>query len=221
MRNGRSRLSRFFKKHPISGNSIEKLIVGLGNPGQEYSQNRHNIGFMCLNALAKDIGSIFDKKEGLARTAHGIIGSTPVLLARPQTFMNQSGLAVEKLIRKYRLTAGDLIVVQDDIDLRTGQIRIKSGGRSAGHHGIDSIINELGSADFARVRIGVGRPRVEEPARKQAAVVGFVLDDFDEQDIEVVAVVIRVVVEALKTLVVEGLDTAMNRFNSWTPDTGK
>lgn len=194
-----------------------KLIVGLGNPGTAYSHNRHNIGFMCLSYLAKEIGARFERKEGLSRTAHGQIDSTEVILARPQTYMNSSGKAVRKLVARYRLSLDDLIVIHDDLDLRLGQIRIRENGSSAGHKGIGSIISELGSADFIRVRIGVGRPEPDSPGAKQDAVVGYVLDDFTPEEGKVMAKVIPRVSQAVITIVNEGLDTAMNRFNSPLP----
>jgi PTH1 family peptidyl-tRNA hydrolase len=188
-----------------------KLIFGLGNPGNFYSRNRHNIGFMCLSHVAKEIGAHFDKKEGLARTAHGRIDGTEVVLARPQTYMNASGEAVAKLLVKYRLTPDDIIVIHDDMDFKPGQIRIRKGGSSAGHKGIESIIREIGSADFVRVRVGVGHPRDE--AEGDTEVVDYVLADFSHEEDEVIAKVIPQVYQAVITLINDGLDESMNRFN--------
>ena len=208
-----SAFSSFFHRAPAGQAGIVKLIIGLGNPGSGYGRNRHNIGFMCVNRLAKDIGAGFDKKEGLARTAHGSMGSTRVVLARPQTYMNLSGRAVIKLVEKYKPGPDGLIVVHDDMDLRLGQIRIRKGGRSGGHRGIESIICELRSEDFIRVRVGVGRPEPESPAAKQAAVVGFVLEDFSDDESRVIADTIPQVSFAVKTILSDGLEAAMNRFN--------
>jgi len=197
---------------------VEKLIVGLGNPGSVYAGNRHNVGFMCLSLLAKNIGAAFDKKEGLARTAHGTIDAVPILLARPQTYMNLSGQAVAKLMAKYNLSLADLIVIQDDLDLKPGQIRIRQGGHSGGHRGIASIINDLGSEDFIRVRLGVGRPEPERPSEKRSAVVDYVLEDFNEAEGKVMAQAISRAAEAVKAIITTGLEAAMNAFNRSQPE---
>jgi len=168
---------------------------------------------MCLSLLAKNIKATFDKKEGLARTAHGTIDAVPVLLARPQTYMNLSGQAVVKLMAKYNLSPADLIVIQDDLDLKPGQIRIRQGGYSGGHRGIASIINDLGSEEFIRVRLGVGRPAPESPGEKHAAVVDYVLEDFNEDEGKVMAQAITRAAEAVKAIVAIGLEAAMNAFN--------
>jgi peptidyl-tRNA hydrolase, PTH1 family len=190
-----------------------KLVVGLGNPGSEYASNRHNIGFSCVNRLSKIIRADFEKKEGLARVAHGKINGTDVVLARPQTFMNLSGEAVAKLVTRYRLKPEDIIVIHDDMDLNLGQIRIRQGGSSGGHKGIVSIIDELGTESFIRVRIGVGHPESEEPQQKKAAVVNFVLEDFSPEELEVINKTIPRACQAIKTIVNDGLEAAMNRFN--------
>ena len=189
-----------------------KLIVGLGNPGNQYAHSRHNIGFMCVSHFAKARDWGFEKKEGLARTAHGRIDSEEIALARPQTFMNLSGEEVKKLTIKYRIKPEDLIVVHDEMDLRLGIIRIRRGGSSAGHNGVESIIRELGTADFVRVRVGVGRPLVEGAAEHHH-IVGYVLGDFEGDEAEVIQKVIGEVDQAIVTLIQDGLETAMNRFN--------
>jgi peptidyl-tRNA hydrolase, PTH1 family len=190
-----------------------KLIVGLGNPGNEYAQHRHNIGFICVNRLAKCLKVRFDKKEGLARVARGRIDSTEVVLARPQTFMNLSGDAVVKLVTRYNLNPDDIIVIHDDMDLKLGQIRIRQGGSSGGHKGISSIIDQLGSDKFIRVRIGVGHPQSEDPRAKEAAVVNFVLEEFSPEEAKVMIKVIPQASQAVITIVDDGLEVAMNRFN--------
>ena len=198
-----------------------KLIVGLGNPGNQYAHNRHNIGFMCVSHFAKERGWGFEHKEGLARTAHGRIDSEEIVLARPQTFMNASGEAVKKLTIKYRIKPEDLIVVHDEIDLRLGNIRIRRGGGSAGHNGVESIIRELGTADFVRVRVGVGHPR-DSAVEEKGHVVGYVLGDFSADEAEVIKKVIAEAGQAIVTLIKDELETAMNRFNKTNaPKTGK
>jgi PTH1 family peptidyl-tRNA hydrolase len=195
-----------------------KLIVGLGNPGNQYAHSRHNIGFMCVAYFAKNRDWGFEKKEGLARTAHGRIGSEEIVLARPQTFMNLSGEAVKKLVIKYRVKPEDLIVIHDEMDLRLGIIRIRRGGGTAGHNGVESIIRELGSADFVRVRVGVGRPKIEGAA-EHSHVVGYVLGDFNGDEAEVIKNVIGDVDHAIVTLIKDGLETSMNRFNKTNAST--
>lgn len=188
-----------------------KLIVGLGNPGNQYAHNRHNIGFMCVARFAKEREWNFEKKEGLARTAHGRMNGEEIVLARPQTFMNLSGEAVKKLTIKYRIKPEDLIVIHDEMDLRLGIIRIRRGGGTAGHNGVESVIRELGTADFVRIRVGVGHPR--DAAEEQKHVVGYVLGDFSGDEAEVIKNVIGEVDKAIVTFIENGLETAMNRFN--------
>jgi PTH1 family peptidyl-tRNA hydrolase len=188
-----------------------KLIVGLGNPGNQYAHNRHNIGFMCVAHFAKERDWSFEKKEGLARTAHGRLNGEEIVLARPQTFMNLSGEAVKKLVIKYRIKPEDLIVIHDEMDLRLGIIRIRRGGSSAGHNGVESIIRDLGTADFVRIRVGVGHPRDTEEGQRH--VIGYVLGDFAGDEAEVIKKVIGEVDKAVVTFIEKGLDAAMNRFN--------
>ncbi len=187
-----------------------KLIVGLGNPGNFYSRNRHNIGFMCVARLAREIGAAFDKKEGLARTAHGVIGGTEVVLARPQTYMNASGEAVARLLHKYRLNLDELIVIHDDMDLRAGQVRLRRGGSSAGHKGVESVIRDSGNG-FIRVKVGIGRPSEEDES--EDAVVDYVLSDFLPAEAPTLESAVSQVTQAVITLVNDGLEAAMNRFN--------
>jgi len=204
-----------YRRQPLN---IENIIVGLGNPGPAYAGNRHNAGFMCLSLLAKNIGVSFDQKEGLARTAHGVIDTSPVLLARPQTYMNLSGQAVIKLVSKYSLAPANLIVIHDDLDLRLGQIRIRQGGHSGGHRGIASIISELGSEDFIRVRLGIGRPVPESPGGEHTAIVDFVLEDFSDTERKIITEATARVAEAVRDIITAGLETAMNFFNRTTSD---
>ena len=200
--------------------NIEKIIMGLGNPGQTYATSRHNAGFMGVSRLAKDIRTSFDKKEGQARTAHGTIGGTPVLLARPQTYMNLSGQAAVGLLAKYRLTSADLIVIHDDIDLRLGQLRIRCGGRSGGHRGIASVINELGREDFIRVRLGVGRPEASGSNEAATSIADYVLDNFSAAEELVIAETTVRTAEAVRVIVTNGLEAAMTAFNR-APDEPK
>jgi len=192
-----------------------KLIVGLGNPGLTYARNRHNIGFMCVSHLARAQGIKLDKKQGHARTGTGEIAGNKAVLARPQTFMNASGEAVSRLVKKLNINLSDLIVIHDDLDLPPGKIRIRLGGSSGGHKGLDSIIARLGSRDFYRVRIGIGRPDIPEgsSANKEAGVIDYVLSDFTPEERGTITRVIPEVGQAIVCLITEGLEAAMNKFN--------
>lgn len=192
-----------------------KLIVGLGNPGFLHARNRHNIGFMCLRHLAKTEGIRFDKKQGYARTGTGEIASDRVVLARPQTYMNASGESVSRLVKRLNITPADLIVIHDDLDLPPGKIRIRLGGNSAGHKGIDSIIDKLGSRDFYRIRVGIGRPSLAGGSTrdKEAAVIDYVLSDFTPDEKKIISRVIPEVTQAIICLLTEGLTATMNKYN--------
>jgi PTH1 family peptidyl-tRNA hydrolase len=140
-----------------------KLLVGLGNPGREYANTRHNIGFLCLDELARRHGAAFDKVHLRALIATVSLGAERVVLARPQTFMNLSGEAVGALLSWYKLPASDLIVVTDDMDLPFGRLRLRLKGSAGGHNGLKSIIESLGTLEFPRLRVGIGRPPGRQP----------------------------------------------------------
>ena len=192
-----------------------KLIVGLGNPGRGYANNRHNIGFLCLNHFARTQGIRLDKKQGKARIGTGEIAGGKVVVARPQTFMNLSGESVSRLVRKFNIQLDNLLVIHDDLDLPTGKIRVRWGGSSGGHKGVDSIINELGSQDFIRIRVGIGRPTVLPGATEisEADIVAYVLSDFNPDEKQIITQIIPKVSEAILCLLSEGLTTAMNKYN--------
>ncbi len=191
-----------------------KLIVGLGNPGFLYTRNRHNIGFICVSHLAKTRKIVFDRKQGHARTGIGNIASKRVVLARPQTYMNASGESVSTLMRKLNVNVADLIVIHDDLDLPVGKIRLRRGGSSGGHKGIDSIIAHIGTPDFYRVRVGIGRPETDaDLIDKERAVIDYVLKDFTREEKKIIDTVIPKVSEAIVYLLAEGLTVAMNRYN--------
>ena len=192
-----------------------KLIVGLGNPGLFYANNRHNIGFTCVRHIGKEHKIKFSKKQGQARTGSGQIDGQKVTLARPQTYMNNSGEAVGPLLRRLKTTPADLIVIHDDLDLPTGKIRLRFGGGSGGHKGIESIVAHIGSRDFYRIRVGIGRPPDTESASpdKETAVIAHVLSGFTRDEKKIIRKVIPDVGLAVTCLLTEGLETAMNRFN--------
>jgi PTH1 family peptidyl-tRNA hydrolase len=189
-----------------------KLIVGLGNPGKEYSSNRHNIGFLCLNHFAKKHRIEFDKKQSKARVGTGRVAGYEVVLAKPQTYMNASGESVAGLVRKYSLNLDDMVIIHDDLDLPLGKIRIRAGNSAGGHNGIKSIIFSLGRQDFIRIRVGIGRPLTPEGTNDRQ-VVDYVLGDFSSQEKEILEETIGRVSEAVLDLLTKGLAAAMNTYN--------
>ena len=186
-----------------------KLIVGLGNPGREYADNRHNIGFMCLDGVAKKNGIKLNERQGKAKTGSGHIGGEEVTLVKPQTFMNLSGDAVAALVRKLKVEPQDILVIHDDLDLPLGRIRIREKGGAGGHNGLKSIIARLGTQEFARVRVGIGRPQEGD----RTDVIDYVLEDFARSEQPVIEETCQKVAEAVEVAVSDGVGTAMNRFN--------
>ena len=187
-----------------------KLIVGLGNPGPKYARNRHNVGYQFVDNLAKAHELAFAHQQFHARVAAGRIAGQRVLLAKPLTFMNLSGKAVGALMRFYKLTPSDLLVVYDDLDLPLGKVRIRAGGGSGGHKGTKSIIERLGTHDFARLRIGIGRPQAGDP-------VNYVLQNLSNEEMIDLEGAFARSGEAVIVWLDDGIDMAMNQFN-WTPD---
>jgi PTH1 family peptidyl-tRNA hydrolase len=192
-----------------------KLVVGLGNPGFLYARNRHNVGFMCVSHLARMQHINFDRKQGYARTGIGNIGPHRVVLARPQTFMNSSGDSVHRLLQLLKIGPADLVVIHDDLDLPLGKIRLRLGGGSGGHKGIESVIARLGTYDFYRVRVGIGRPDTTDiaPQKKEEAVIAYCLSDFTGEERKQVEKVLPLAGGAVVALLTEGLAAAMNRYN--------
>ncbi len=197
-----------------------KLIVGLGNPGRGYANSLHNVGFMCLSYFARAHSIRFDKKQAKARTGSGEVAGIGVVLARPQTYMNLSGQSVSLLVRKFKIALDDLIVIHDDLDLSLGKIRLRQGGSSGGHKGIESIINELGSRGFPRIRVGIGRPVVPPGSTEvtDADIVTFLLSDLPAEAKQAITHVIPRVSEAIVCLLTEGLAVAMNKYNQVNKD---
>ena len=183
------------------------LIVGLGNPGRRYARHRHNIGFRCLDRLAARHGLVFDRVQNRALLATGRIADRAVVLAKPQTFMNESGRAVAPLVRAYHVPLERLLVIYDDLDLPPGTIRLRPEGGSGGHRGMRSIIEALGSQDFPRLRVGIGRP----PGRMDPA--DYVLQDLSPEEEERFDRVCERVAEAIHCWLTEGIVLAMSRYN--------
>lgn len=185
------------------------LIVGLGNPGEKYAGNRHNIGFMCLDEFARAHRLKFERGRHHAKVAEGKGAGKDVVLVKPMTFMNLSGEAVGKLAGRYHATPERLVVVHDDMDLPLGKMRIRLGGSSGGHKGIASITEHLGAQEFTRVRVGIGRPE----ARDREEVIEHVLGPLSPQETKVMERTIPAVSEALDVILADGVTAAMNRFN--------
>jgi PTH1 family peptidyl-tRNA hydrolase len=192
-----------------------KLIVGLGNPGRGYASSLHNLGFMCVNHFARTHGIRFDKKQGKARTGLGEVAGNKVVVARPHTYMNQSGQAVSRLVRKFNISLDDLLIIYDDLDLPLGKIRIRPGGSAAGHKGVESIITELGSQDFPRIRVGIGRPIITTGSTgiTDADIVTYLLSDLPTEEKRAITHILPRVSEAILCLLSEGLTVAMSKYN--------
>jgi PTH1 family peptidyl-tRNA hydrolase len=188
------------------------LIVGLGNHGREHKGNRHNIGFMTVDHLAEEKGISLSRVQHKAIVGDGRIGERPVILAKPQTYMNRSGQAVAALVRYYKIPLGQIMVVYDEIDLPCGTLRLREKGGSGGHNGMKSIIGQLGE-DFPRLRLGIGRP----PERMDPA--AYVLQDFGKDELPVVNELIAEATMAIETFVTVGIDLAMSRHNGAVAET--
>jgi PTH1 family peptidyl-tRNA hydrolase len=182
------------------------LIAGLGNPGREFKGNRHNIGFMVVDRLAEKYGIRLGRVQQKAITGEGRIKERPVILVKPQTFMNRSGDSVGPLANYYKVALEHVLVVYDEIDLPFGTLRLRSKGGSGGHNGMRSIIQHLGQ-DFPRLRLGVGRPSGRMPPAAH------VLRDFDKDEQPILIELLDLVVEAVETFLIEGVDLAMTRHN--------
>ncbi|MCM8800923.1 MAG: aminoacyl-tRNA hydrolase [Candidatus Omnitrophica bacterium] len=187
-----------------------KLIVGLGNPGRLYQETRHNIGRLVVRELAKTYQAIFKKDSGtFSFTTKIKIDHANVILAAPFTFMNLSGVAVDALIKKYKIDLADLLVVHDDLDLEFSRIKIQGSGSSAGHKGIKSIIYSLGKQDFSRLRIGISKPQDKKDTRD------YVLAGFNKEEKAMVNLIVQRAIQCCEIWAKEGLTKAMNTFNQW------
>ena len=185
-----------------------KLIVGLGNPGRIFSHSRHNVGFMCVDHMARKWGIKLADRRSRAVLGQGEVGGQRVVLAKPRTFMNHSGEGVVYLLTRFAGIPGDLVVIYDDMDLPLGTIRIRPGGSAAGHNGIKSIISRLATQEFPRVRVGIGGL----PEGTQG--MDYVLGSFSPAERPVATEAVAIVEQAVACLLLEGIQNAMNRFNS-------
>ena len=184
-----------------------KMIAGLGNPGAEYAQTKHNVGFMLVDALAERLNAPAWKEDFFSAVTEVRIGGEKVFLVKPLTYMNNSGEAIGPMLSYYKMAADDLTVVHDDMDIPAGTVRIRKKGSSGGHNGIKSIIAHVGGENFARVRIGIGRP----PAGW--TVINHVLAPFLVEDVPKIREAISYLLPAVECIVTDGVDLVMNRYN--------
>ncbi len=192
-----------------------RLIVGLGNPGERYAETPHNLGFMVVDRLAERNGIAVKRRECQALIGAGRIGGREVMLAKPQTFMNLSGVAVKSLMEKFSFTAGELIVVYDDLDLPWTSLRIRAKGSSGGHKGMESIIRSIGATEFVRVRLGI------HPGHPVSDGAGFVLAPFRRAQKEDLDGLLDYASQAVESIVAEGVEKAMTKFNRRAPGGGE
>lgn len=193
-----------------------KLIVGLGNPGSQYATTRHNVGFMIVDLLAETFPISVVQSDNIVHLFQATIHDQRVLLLKPQTYMNRSGIAVQEVLRRYQEFPENLVVIYDDLDLNIGRLRIRKQGGHGGHKGIKSIIEYLENREFVRIRIGIGRPdpaKMPEEQSVQEYIVEYVLQPFQPKEQPVIADVLKRSVEAITLIITEQVDTAMNRYN--------
>lgn len=184
------------------------LIAGLGNPDKKYEATRHNIGFETIDLLAHKTGIRLNKIKHKAVTGDGIIGGEKVIIAKPQTYMNLSGESIRDIVNFYKIPVSNVIIVCDDINLETGRIRIRPKGSDGGHNGLKSIIYQLASDEFVRIRMGVGAPKNEN-----YDLADYVLGKFSKEEIELLTPVAERVTEAVELIIQKGVTQAMNKFN--------
>jgi PTH1 family peptidyl-tRNA hydrolase len=200
-------LRRGRERGPRQGTASDVLVVGLGNPGDEYAHTRHNVGADTVEIVARRHGAALKKGKERARVADVRIGTKRVTLAVPLTYMNDSGLAVTALARRFGVEPDQIVIVHDELDLPTAAIKLKSGGGLAGHNGLRSIVAHLHSDAFARVRIGVGKPS------SSAQGADHVLRRFSKRERTDVDVTLEEAADAVECIVSDGIDAAMNRYN--------
>ena len=189
--------------------TVVKVIVGLGNPGLRYARTRHNAGFDAVDLLASRYGWKWESGRGKTLLASGVVGAEKIVLAKPQTYMNASGLAVASLVRFYKLTPADLLIICDDLDLPLGKTRMRARGAAGGQHGLEDSIRRLGTTEFARIKIGVGRP-----AHGRDENVDFLLSVPHGDERMRLDTAIERAAEAAACWLTEGVDAAMNRYNA-------
>lgn len=194
-------------RHAEEPDRSMKVIVGLGNPGDRYRSTRHNVGFHCVDLLARRWDIDVKERRAKAVLGRGRFQEREVVLAKPRTFMNRSGEAVNYLVARFGVKPADIIIIYDEMDLPVGKIRIRPGGSPAGHNGIRSIIGELHTQNFPRVRVGIGQPDMK------GGQVSHVLNRFADEEASEIGDAIQRVADALECLLEENITVAMNRFN--------
>ncbi|MGB9791469.1 MAG: aminoacyl-tRNA hydrolase [Thermacetogeniaceae bacterium] len=200
-------LRELFGRRPEEERPGLRLVCGLGNPGEDYADTRHNAGYMVVERLRSAHGGSWRRFDSLAQVCSVEIGGTPVLLVQPLTYINSSGRAVQPLVRRWGVSPGSLLVVSDDLDLPFGAIRLRPAGSSGGHRGIQSVIDCLGTQEFPRLRIGIGRP----PEGVDAA--EYVLSPFSPEERGRLEEILELAAEAAACWAVEGVEAAMSRYN--------
>jgi len=196
-----------FRRAPRTGSSADLLVVGLGNPGEEYSKTRHNVGAEVVEILARRHGGKLRKQKERSLTDEVNVGGKRMALAIPLTYMNLSGEAVAPLMRRYGVEPSQLVVVQDEMDFELGRLQVKNGGGLAGHNGLKSIVAHLHTQDFVRIRIGIGKP----PGQRQGA--DHVLRRFSKTERKEIDVTLEQAADAVELVLAVGVEVAMNRVN--------
>jgi PTH1 family peptidyl-tRNA hydrolase len=191
-----------------------KLITGLGNPGRNYALNRHNLGFQCINYIAKKYSIPVKQTQCQSKIGKGTMAGEDIILAKPRTYVNNSGNAIVSLMKKYHIPADDIIVIYDDMDLPVGKVRIRPNGNAGGHKGIKSIISSLGHKDFCRIKIGIGRPVAEEGYEiDENDVIDYVLNNFSNEEQEKIDAALKTAADAVECIINDGVIAAMNKYN--------
>lgn len=184
-----------------------RLIIGLGNPGEQYKRTRHNVGFIAIDSIADAFSITLNKKKFNVEYGQGSIEGVKTVLAKPQSFMNRSGPPAQQLAAYFKIAKQDILIIHDDIDLNLGRIKIKKKGGGGGHNGVKSLINAFSGGDFARLRIGIGR------SDKDTEVTGHVLGRFTKNETAIMEQIIGRAKDAVVTILCDGIKEGMNRFN--------
>ena len=195
------------KSEAESRSSIQWVVAGLGNPGEEYSRSRHNAGFMTIDRIAKAKGVELSRRRFKGVSAEVTLAGKPAILVKPQTFYNLSGECISDLLGYFKIAPEHLIVVHDELDLEAGRLRIKQGGGDAGNRGVRSIAEALGTTDFIRVRIGIGRPPADEETKD------YLLRATTAAEKQALAPILERAADAVEAIAEHGLEAAMNRYN--------
>lgn len=201
------RLGRLIGRRPSPQTPIALIVVGLGNPGPEYVDTRHNFGFRCIDRMADEHGVTLSRRHRSAIVGEGAIDGHRIVLAKPRTFVNRSGEAVSYLLTRFKATPEKLLIIYDEMELPLGNVRLRPRGSAGGHNGIKSIVDALGSQDFPRLRIGIGRPSGDSDA------IAYVLSVPRDEEQVAVDDSIELASKVVVTLLAEGIDVAMNRHN--------